>query len=206
MKNIFISGSMQIKNINKLVIERIENIINENFTVLVGDAKGVDSSIQEILVSKKYKKVKVYCAGNYPRNNIGGWGIETIQTEHKPNTRLYFTAKDIKMANNCDFGLMIWDSKSTGTLSNVLELLQQKKTSVVFVNKLKKFFTVSNINEFENLVSIMSDSAFNKADKKIKLQEKILSNKHKQLRLFPDSNKTHKKNTDKYRSSNHLHT
>ncbi len=197
---------MQIKNINRLVIERIDNIIKENFTVFVGDAKGVDSSIQEILVSKKYKKVKVYCAGNYPRNNIGGWDIETIQTEHKPNTRLYFTAKDIKMAHNCDFGLMIWDSKSTGTLSNVLELLQQKKTSVIFVNKLRKFFTVSNITEFENLVSIMSDSAFNKADKKIKLQEKILSNKHKQLRLFPDSSNTHKKNNNNYRSPNHLHT
>jgi len=143
-----------------------ENIIKEGFTIFIGDANGVDSAIQEILLNKKYKKVKVYCAGNYPRNNIGGWEIVTIQTDHKPNTRLYFTAKDIEMANNCNFGLMVWDSNSTGTLSNVLELLQQKKTSVIFVNKLKKFFNVSNIAEFENLVSIMSDSAFDKANKK----------------------------------------
>jgi len=36
----------------------------------------------------------------------------------------------------------------------------------------------------------MSDSAFNKADKKIKLKEKIISNKHKQLYLFPEANKS----------------
>jgi hypothetical protein len=188
MKNIFISGSMGIKNINKLVITRIENIINEKFTVLVGDASGVDSSIQEILSNRKYKNVKIYCAGNYPRNNIGKWDIISVQTEHKPNTRSYFTAKDIEMAEECDLGLMIWDSKSTGTLSNVLELLKKKKTSVVFVNKLKKFYNVSNITEFENLVSVMSAGAFNKADKKIKLKEKILSNKHLQLELFPEAN------------------
>jgi arsenate reductase-like glutaredoxin family protein len=85
---------------------------------------------------------------------------------------------------------MVWDSKSTGTLSNVYELLKNKKTSVVFVNKLKKFFNVNNFSDFENLVSIMSDSAFNKADKKIKLKEKIISNKHKQLCLFPEANKS----------------
>lgn len=206
MPNIFISGSMQIKNINKLVIERLENIIKEGFTIFIGDANGVDSSIQQILLNKKYKKVKVYCAGNYPRNNIGRWEIVTIQTDHKPNTRLYFTAKDIEMANECNFGLMIWDSKSTGTLSNVLELLQQKKISVIFVNKLKKFYNVSNLKEFKDLVSIMSESAFDKANKKIKLREKIFSNKHKQLSLFPEAKKSHRKEPTKHRSPNYLHT
>jgi len=190
MKQIFISGSMRIKNINKLVIDRIENIIREKFTILVGDADGVDASIQQILANKDYENVKVYCTGNYHRNNIGKWGIITVYTDHKPKTRLYFTAKDIEMAKYCDYGLMVWDSKSTGTLSNVYELLKNKKTSVVFVNKLTKFFNVSNFSDFENLVSIMSDSAFNKADKKIKLKEKIISNKHKQLYLFPEANKS----------------
>jgi len=66
-------------------------------------------------------------------------------------------------------------------------IVKNKKTSVVFVNKFKKFFTVNNFSDFENLVSIMSDSAFNKADKKIQLKEKIISNNHKQLCLFPEA-------------------
>lgn len=190
MKKIFISGSMCIKNINKLVIHRIENIINSKFTIILGDANGVDVSIQKILADKEYEKVQVFCTGNYPRNNIGKWKIISIATEHKPKTRLYFTAKDIEMAKECDFGLMVWDAKSTGTLSNVYELLKKDKTSVVFVNKLKKFLTVTNFKDFEYLVSIMSDSAFNKADKRIKLKEKIIRNKRKQLSLFPEANKS----------------
>lgn len=189
MKNIFISGSMRIKNINKVVLERIENIIHEQFTILVGDADGVDASIQQILAKKSYKNVKVYCTGNYPRNNIGKWELVTVQTDHKPKTRLYFTAKDLEMAKHCDYGLMIWDSKSTGTLNNVYQLLTFQKTSVVFINKLRKFINISSSEDFEYLVSIMSDSAFEKANKKIKLKEKIIGNKNIQLSLFQEANK-----------------
>ncbi len=188
MKNIFISGSLRIKNINKLVINRIENIIRGNFTILVGDANGVDSSIQKILFNNSYNNVKVYCSGNYPRNNIGEWDVVTVQSEYKPNTRSFFTAKDIEMANHCDYGLMVWDSKSTGTLSNVYELLKKGKTSVVFVNKLKEFITVKNNRDFENLVSVMSNSAFDKANKKINLKQKMY--KRKQLQLFPQANQS----------------
>ncbi len=188
MKNIFISGSMRIKNINKVVLERIENIIYEQFTILVGDADGVDASIQQILTKKSYKNVKVYCTGNYPRNNIGKWELVTVQTDHKPKTRLYFTAKDLEMAKHCDYGLMIWDSKSTGTLSNVYQLLTFQKTSVVFVDKLRKFINISSFEDFEYLVSIMSNNAFEKANKKIKLKEKIIGNKNIQLSLFQEAN------------------
>jgi len=189
MKYIFISGSMRIKNINKMVISRIDNIIRENFTILIGDADGVDSSIQQILANKSYKNVLVYCTGNYPRNNIGKWELTTIETDHKPNTRSFFTAKDIAMAEKCDYGLMVWDSKSTGTLSNVYELLIKGKTSVVFVNKTKQFIKVSNHREFEQLVSHMSDSALEKANQKIILKEKIIGIKNEQLCLFPEAKK-----------------
>ena len=177
---------MRIKNINKLVIDRIENIIREKYTILVGDADGVDASIQQILAKKSYENVKVYCTGNYPRNNIGKWAVIAVQTDHEPKTRLYFTAKDIEMAKHCDYGLMVWDLKSTGTLSNVYELLLTRKTSVVFVNKLKKFINIRNFEDFENLVSIMSDSAFEKTNRKINLKEKIINNKNKQLNLSFD--------------------
>jgi len=197
MKSIFISGSMRIKNINKMVVKRIENIIRENFTILIGDADGVDVSIQQILEKKSYKNVMVYCTGSYPRNNIGKWELTTVHTDHKPNTRLFFTAKDIAMAEKCDYGLMIWDTKSTGTLSNVYELLLRNKKSVVFVNKTKKFIKVSEPNDFEQLVSNMSDGAFEKANQKIKLKDKIAAVKNLQLCLFSEvtkANSAHAKN------------
>ncbi|MFM1694695.1 hypothetical protein [Aeromonas salmonicida] len=184
MNNIFISGSMGIKNINQDVLHRIDNIINSEFKILVGDADGVDASIQSYLVAKEAKSVLVYCTGDQPRNNIGGWNIKNIQTHYSSGTRAYFTAKDLAMADDCDYGLMIWDSKSTGTLSNTIELLKRNKSSLVFVNKQKVFIKVKEVKDLEILISQMSESSLSNADKKIGLFSSIQRLKNEQGRLF----------------------
>jgi len=88
------------------------------------------------------------------------------------------------MAEDCDYGLMIWDTKSTGTLSNTIELLRRKKLSLVYINKLKEFLKVKEVSDLEKLTSYMSESAFIKADKKLKLRNKIDSFKNEQNSLF----------------------
>lgn len=184
MNKIFISGSMGIKRIDKKVEERIDNIINSNFPILLGDADGVDTSVQELVKSKEYKNVIIYCSGANVRNNLGRWEVKKIETGYEKNSRLFFTAKDIQMAKECDYGLMVWDSKSTGTLSNIYELLSRGKKSLIFVNKMKEFTKVTNLDEFEKLVSFMSKSAFEKADKKIQLRKKIQGLKCIQTDMF----------------------
>lgn len=184
MNKIFISGSMRIKRIDKKVEERIDNIINSNFPILLGDAEGVDTSVQELVKSKGYNNVIIYCSGEHVRNNIGRWKVKKIKTDYKENSRLFFTAKDIKMAKECDYGLMVWDSKSTGTLNNVYELLSLGKKSLVFVNKIKEFVRVTSFAEFEKLTSFMSKSDFEKADKKIQLKKKIQKLKCIQIDMF----------------------
>lgn len=184
MHKVFISGSMGIKNIKQDVLRRIDNIIDSRFHILVGDADGVDASIQSYLVSKDAKYVLVYCAGDQPRNNVGNWNVQRIQTSYAPGTRAYFTAKDLEMANDCDYGLMIWDAKSTGTLSNAIELLKRQKSSLVFVNKEQIFLKVKSVMDLESLISYMSESALNKADKKIGLHSSIQRFKNEQCSLF----------------------
>lgn len=184
MHKVFISGSMKIKNLDTNVLSRINNIVDSNYQVIVGDADGVDSSIQKYLESKQTKAVIVYCSGEKPRNNIGQWLTEKIQTSVTPGTRAFFTAKDIRMAEDCDYGLMVWDTESTGTLSNALELLKRKKISLVYINKAKEFLKVKEVSDLEKLVSYMSDSAFSKADKKLNLRDKIESFKNEQSSLF----------------------
>lgn len=186
MSKIFISGSMRIKKLDPKVKDRIDNIVHSDFSILLGDADGVDASIQELLNSKGYTKVTIFCSGDKVRNNIGRWKVEKIQTDYQKNTRLFFTAKDIQMAKECDYGFMVWDSKSTGTLSNVYELLSQGKKSLVFVNKLKAFKKIGKVTDFEDLLSVMSTSAFEKADKKIHLNKKI--QELKQLKMFEANN------------------
>lgn len=184
MHKVFISGSMRIKNLDNNILNRINNIVDSDYQVIVGDANGVDSSIQEYLKTKNSKSVTVYCSGGQARNNIGHWITEKITTSAVHGTRAFFTAKDVQMAKDCDYGFMIWDTKSTGTLSNTIELLQRNKKSLVYINKAKEFLKVKNIFDLEKLISYMSESAFIKADKKLKLKDKIESFKNEQNSLF----------------------
>lgn len=88
------------------------------------------------------------------------------------------------MAEMADIGLMIWDTKSTGTLNNVIELLVRKKKSVVFVNKAKVFKNITTVEQLEELLSYMSEHAKQKANEKIRLFDRIDSLKHEQMQMF----------------------
>lgn len=184
MQKVFISGSMRIKNLDDNILNRINNIVKSDLQIIVGDADGVDTAIQKYLDEKGIKSVVIYCSGDRPRNNVGGWTVKNINAGGEPGTRAFFTAKDIEMAKDCDYGLMVWDTKSTGTLSNALELIKQKKIALVYVNKAKEFLKVKDIEDLNKLVSYMSEAAFIKADKKIKLNETLNSIRHEQKSLF----------------------
>jgi hypothetical protein len=181
---VFIAGSMNIKHLDTKVKERIDNIVAQNFEVVVGDADGADTSIQSYLFNRGTSKITVFCSGDRPRNNVGNWPVQRVETRLAEGSRAFFTAKDIRMAEVADIGLMIWDTKSTGTLSNVIELLVRKKKSVVFVNKVKAFKNISTVEQLEQLVSYMSEYAKQKADEKIKLFDRINSLKHEQMQMF----------------------
>ncbi len=184
MHKVFISGSMSIKHIDRNVIERLYSIIASQYEIILGDADGVDSSIQSLLKERHTEKVTVYCAGNAPRNNLGSWAVEKVQTIEKPGSRAFFTAKDLKMAESCDYGFMVWDTKSTGTLSNAIELLKRNKYSLVYINKVKEFLKIKKAEDLEKLLSYMSDSAFTKADEKLRLKKQIEIFKNNQTSLF----------------------
>ncbi len=184
MTTVFISGSMNIKHLDSKVKERISNIVTSEFEVVVGDADGADTSIQQYLSELCCSKVTVYCSGSSPRNNVGNWPVHVVKTSYSEGSRAFFTAKDLEMAEIADFGLMIWDTKSTGTISNVVELLSRKKKSVVFVNKEKSFKTVGSVEQLEALIGCMSEHAKRKADEKIRLLSKVESLKHEQSLMF----------------------
>lgn len=183
MTTVFIAGSISISRLHEKVADRINKIVSSDFSVVVGDADGADTSIQECLQRYRAGKVTVYCTGESPRNNVAEWPVHRVVSKAKAGTRAYFTAKDLEMARNSDYGLMVWDCKSTGTLSNVIELLREKKKSVVFVNKNKDFVTVSDKDGLEHLVAFMSDHARAKAEEKIGLTARIANIAQEQFSL-----------------------
>jgi hypothetical protein len=183
MTTVFIAGSMAIKHLDYKVQERLMNIITLGHDIVVGDADGVDTSIQQFLWEEHVERVTVFCTGDKARNNVGNWPLQQVSTYHKPGSRAFFTVKDVAMAEAADSGLMIWDSKSTGTLTNVCELLSRKKNSLVFVNKDKAFQVVKDADSLEALLDRMATPARLKADTKIGLTEKLAALRSKEQQL-----------------------
>ena len=126
MKSVFLSGSIKIKTLSNAVNARLENMIKNNLHIIVGDAKGADLALQNYFDLQQYRNLKVYCVGA-ARNNVSNWDMKVVTTKLRPGSRAYYTAKDEVMAEHCDFGFMVWDSQSPGTLKNIVELLKTGK-------------------------------------------------------------------------------
>ena len=168
MKTVFLSGSIKIKSLSDSVKVRLGNMVQNNLHIIVGDANGADLAFQKFFDELNYQNVIVYCVGA-PRNNASNWNTEVVMTKHRAGSRAYYTAKDEVMAVHSDCGFMVWDSQSPGTLKNVIELLKTGKKSVVYVNTKDEFIKITNAEDFEKLTSYMSDTAFAKANEKLKL-------------------------------------
>jgi hypothetical protein len=134
-KNIFISGSISINKLPIQAIIKLDNIIDEGMKVLIGDANGVDLQVQKYLQEKNYSNVIVYHVGKEARNNIGSWKTKSITTNLSARGRIFYTEKDKAMAADTDYGLMIWDGKSKGTLSNIKTMLLAQKMFHVILNE-----------------------------------------------------------------------
>ena len=116
---VFISGSISIKSLTKYNMMFLEHFLEDNPTILIGDAFGVDKAVQQILADRNYRSVIVYFSGEKVRNNIGDWQTKQIPNPENLTGRSRYQLKDKAMADDCDCGLMFWDGKSMGTQHNM---------------------------------------------------------------------------------------
>ena len=150
MEKVFIAGPLKIRTLDKNIKERLEYIIRNKIEVLVGDTNGIDAAVQEYLNLKKYSNVTVYCI-NTPRNNIGNWKIKSIPIEGTASFSDY-VKKDLAMSQDTDFGFMIWNGKSNGTLNNTLNLLGQGKKTRLHLKPAQKFYSIIKLKDFKGLL------------------------------------------------------
>lgn len=161
-------------------------MISENYQIILGDANGIDTLVQKSLLENNYRNVNIYCSGDSEsdvRNNIGLWPVKAVKSLHPKGTRLFYADKDIKMARDADYGFMVWDSKSTGTLSNVIELIKQGKSSLVYIHKENIFIPVKKPDNIKELVSKMSPHDVDIANKKIHLYKQLENMSNKQMTM-----------------------
>ncbi|QAV27743.1 hypothetical protein SAMN05216169_10832 [Anoxybacillus pushchinoensis] len=149
---VFVAGPRAVSVLNKQVKERLSNIINNNFTVLVGDANGVDKQVQKFLHSVNYRNVKVYATNGRARNNIGQWEVEKVNVEPTKKGFDYYAAKDIEMAKDADYGFMIWNGQSKGTLNNMINLAKLNKKVLVYFIPAKQFYTVKDVGDIRMMI------------------------------------------------------
>ncbi|MDH8702703.1 hypothetical protein M2138_002071 [Dysgonomonadaceae bacterium PH5-43] len=146
---VFISGSISIKNLREHDISFLEQLIEGNITILIGDAFGIDKAVQEYLHNNEYQNVIIYYSGEHIRNNIGEW--QTIQIPNPDNLsgRLLYKLKDKAMGDDCDSALMFWDGKSKGTKQNIEYLEELDKYHLVVI---ENGLHVGNIHKINNMV------------------------------------------------------
>lgn len=132
MATIFIGGSRHIATIPADVARRIDNIMGHLHNVIVGDAPGADTAVQRYMKASNYRQVIVFCSGRRCRNNLGDWPTRHITPPAHAQGFQFYAAKDRTMARSADFGLMLWDGKSVGTLANTMRLARLGKATVLF--------------------------------------------------------------------------
>lgn len=173
MKKVFIGGSIKMGRLNDVVRERIQNIINEELGICVGDANGADKAVQKYLAEQDYRNVEVFCTGLKCRNNIGEWQLRQIESARQQRDFEFYTAKDVAMSKEADFGLMLWDGKSVGTLNNVLNLVDRGKKVVVYFAPEKGFITVRSFRDVGLLLMKCASKDVARCEKRLELSNRI---------------------------------
>ncbi len=176
---VFIAGPRTISKLNKDIEERLNNIYSKNIKVLVGDAIGIDKAVQEFFHRLKYSNVNVYAAQGKARNNVGNWAVENVEVERNPKGFDYYVSKDLKMAKTADYGFMIWNGKSKGTLNNIINLTSRNKKTLIYFTPDNKFYCINKLSEFEKVLS--------RCNEETRVLYKNLSSKTEQLSVMEDN-------------------
>lgn len=157
MTSVFLSGSRRITRLPATVVERIHAMIEGELDILIGDANGADRLMQVLLADLGYRRVMIYHSGDVVRNNVGGWDSVGVQVEAGIEGRAFFARKDRKMAELADFGFIVWDGKSAGSIANASEMTRLGKKCVMYVAPRHGFAVAREPRDVEQLLQSVAD-------------------------------------------------
>lgn len=169
---VFIAGSRRLSRLNPDARRRIDNVLQKGFTIVLGDANGVDKAVQQYLHTKHYANVLVFCMEHHCRNNVGHWPIREIKAaDSRRRDFEYYSTKDRCMGTEADYGLMFWDGESRGTLTNVVHLIRQGKPVVLYTAPDKSFHTLRDRSDLYRALSHFDPIALHQIDSDLRAAE-----------------------------------
>lgn len=175
MSKVFFGGSRKLSRLNSAVLARLRNLIDNGHTVLIGDANGVDRAVQTFFSDEGYRSVIVYCMDGECRNNVGSWPIHAVESHGRRKDFAYFAMKDAEMSVEADYGFMVWDGESKGTLNNVLNLLQQRKSVLLYGSTSREFVQIRSARELKTLLAESPPEVIEYLNRRLKLDERMES-------------------------------
>jgi hypothetical protein len=141
--NVFISGTSKLqdksstyyrKDLPKPIKDEIDGYIRDKKKIIIGDAPGLDTAVQEYLANKHYKKVVVY-GTDYTRANKGKWKEHISDgSQYEEGSSDWHKVKDKAMQDDAMEGLAVILEKggAGATRKNVEALVSQNKKVKIY--------------------------------------------------------------------------
>jgi hypothetical protein len=170
---VFLSGSRKISRLNEEIRRRLEKITDQGFNVVVGDANGADKALQIYLADANYKQVTVYCAGDVCRNNVGAWPLKNIEVSLRLKGRDFYAEKDKAMAAEADYGFVLWDGKSSGSINNVLEMMKNAKPVIIYFSPDQSFHALRQPDDVKQLMTRVDLHDYREMDEKVHINRRL---------------------------------
>jgi hypothetical protein len=165
MMKVFIGGSRKISRLSSEVHQRLDEILTKHLPIVIGDAPGVDKTVQQYLHAKGYRDIEVFCSGTRCRNNVGVWPIRQVAVNSSRRDFDFYATKDLCMAQEAFSGLMIWDGESAGTLMNVSRLIKQNKKVVILEVPKRASHELKSESEWNDFFSACSEQVKSRIEK-----------------------------------------
>lgn len=141
--NVFISGTSKLqdksstyyrKKLPKPIRNEIDGYIRDKKKIIVGDAPGLDTAVQNYLAEKGYRKVVVY-GTDKTRQNSGKWKEKIVKGDgYEPHSAEWHALKDKAMQDDAYEGLAVILEKggASATRRNVEALVKQNKKVKIY--------------------------------------------------------------------------
>jgi len=167
MTSVFIGGSRAVSRLSSIIRDKLDDLINRQCMIFVGDANGADKAVQQHFASRGYEHVTVYCM-EHCRNNLGNWPAKHVATPPDRTGFAYYAAKDLAMAHDAQCGMMLWDGKSKGTLNNIQQIINAGKQVLAYLAPGKTFYKLSTEQDLDDLLQRCDQGAIRQAQQQIR--------------------------------------